>query len=121
MTSIAERVWIDELKLRDDAFDRHLAAAVVDARNRMMRVGRRATDGNQRGEDRPPLIRRFYRECFCLLFRPVHGELQNAEEISNSPTHRIAGSNILLGRDLAEDSRHREARAQDSCAIRTSN
>jgi hypothetical protein len=51
-----ERVWIDELKLRDDALDGHPAAAVVDTRNRMMRVGRRPTDGNQRGDGkRPPL------------------------------------------------------------------
>ena len=35
-----ERMWIDELKLRDDAFEGHLLVGVVKAHNRMMCMDR---------------------------------------------------------------------------------
>jgi hypothetical protein len=47
-----ERMWVDEAKFRDDTFDYHLAAGVVDRGDRMMGVDDRtgAGKGNGNGE-----------------------------------------------------------------------
>ena len=60
-----ERVWIDELKLSDDAFDGHSSTAIVDARNRMMRVGCPTADDNCRSEGKRPPVhgQQFYPLC----------------------------------------------------------
>ena len=47
------RMRVDEVELRDDAFDGHLPAGVVQARDRMVRLGRPDRDGASPFRRRP--------------------------------------------------------------------
>ena len=49
-----KRMWINEFELRDNALDSHLATAIVNTRNRMMRAGRRTANGNCRSDPKHP-------------------------------------------------------------------